>query len=239
MNEVLQPYTAFEASDLAIQLHEIVAASAPELEDRNLLGVLARYGAGLELAEQNVHKGQHDVNPGHLAVVNEAGNIVGGASVYRNLPLSKLHLPAPGILAVPPFAELFPYANPNIHAWTKTGEEEVLIGAYRQLAAKNYVSPIWTGEPHDSPWTIEPTRSPRWVHAALETAGLTRVATRRFYDGENKRQIPPRSTLYAQQSSEWLTAHGRQLELRKGRWKSWLREIDEDTKEMMSRNPRG
>lgn len=240
MSEVLQPYTEFEASDLAVQLHGIVVASEQELRARNLLGVLERYGRGMELAEHNVRKGQHDANPDHFAVVNEAGNVVGSASAYRGLPLRKLHLPLPGLMAVLPFAEPFPYANPNIHAWTKTGEEEVLVGAYRQLAEMN-MKPKLVNEPHDSPWTIEPTRSPRYVHTAIAMAGLTKVATRRFYDGENHRQIPPRSTLYVKSSTEWATAHGRQKEVRTGQWKSGWQEWDEEDREYAARyiNPRG
>lgn len=99
------PYGEFDASELAIQLHEAVSASRDELAARDLLGPIARYGASAELAEEKVRKGQNDENPTHFAVMNDSGNVVGAASIYEDLPLGKpnLHLPpattrrAPGL----------------------------------------------------------------------------------------------------------------------------------------------
>jgi hypothetical protein len=238
MTEVLVDYTQFEVTDLATQLHEAVVANEPLLHSRNLLGVIARYGASQELAEQNVRRGQTNIETGvtqHYAVVNEAGNVVGSASSFPDLPLRKLHLPIPPALAVPPLAVTFKYANPNIHAWTDVKEEEVLVGAYRQLAAMN-MSGTPYGKPTESPWTIEPIRSPRHIHTALKMADLTRVATRFFDDGESRKRIPPISSLYIKSNTEWLTAHGRQKEVKKGQWKSGWQEIWDDADEYIARH---
>ena len=217
---------------LANQLHEAVQENTELLRARNLLGVIARYGAGLEDAEHNVRRGQANIKSGvtqHYAVVNEAGNVVGAASSYPNLPLRKLHLPLPPALAIPPLAETFEYANPNIHAWTDVGEEEVLVGAYKQLA---YMAPTaaYVEEPSNAPWTIEPLRSPKHIHTALQMAGLTKVARRRFDDGESRTKIPPISALYIKSRSGlgWATAHGRQKEVKKGQGVSMWDTLDDD-----------
>ena len=202
------------------------------LRTRNLLGVVARYGANLETAEQNVRRGQTNSETGitkHYALVNKAGNVVGSASSYPDLPLRKLHLPIPPALAIPPLAETFKYANPNIHAWTDVKEEEVLVGAYKQLAAMNQSGRPYSA-PTYAPWTIEPIRSPKHIHTALKMAGLTRVATRLFDDGESRIKVPPISSLYIQSHSAqgWATAHGRQKEVKNGQWQSIWDELDED-----------
>ena len=232
MTEVLVDYTQFEPLELATQLHEAVQGNEALLHTRNLLGVVARYGASLELAEQNVRRGQANIKTGitnHYAVVNEAGNVVGAASSYPDLRLRKLHLPIPPALAVPPLAVTFKYANPNIHAWTDIKEEEVLVGAYKQLADMNRSSEPY-GKPTNVPWTIEPIRSPKHIHTALKMAGLTRVATRLFDDGESRIKVPPISSLYVKSHSAqgWATAHGRQKEVKKGQWQSFWDELDED-----------
>jgi hypothetical protein len=229
MSEILVDYTQFEPLDLATQLHDTVVSNEALLRSRNFLGVIARYGSDLELAEQKVRKGQIDHEqgtPSHYAVVNEAGNVVGAASSYQNLPLRKLHLPIPSGLAKPPLAVPFKYANPNISAWTDINEEESLVGAYQQLVAMNRKRGI-IGEPHEAPWTIEPIRSPKHIHVAIQMAGLDKVATRIFDDGESRIKIPPVSTLYTKSSTDWFTAHGRQKELKKGQWKSGWQEWEE------------
>ena len=230
MAEVLVDYAQFEPLDLATQLHEAVVGNEALLHSRNLLGVIARYGSSLELAEQKVRKGQakHEQgSPYHYAVVNEAGNVVGAASSYPDLRLRKLHLPIPPALAVPPLAVTFEYANPNIHAWTDVKEEEVLVGAYKQLAAMNSSGHPY-GEPTNAPWTVEPIRSPKHIHTALKMAGLSRVATRLFDDGESRLKSPPTSSLYILSNTDWWSAHGRQKEVKKGQWKSGWEEITED-----------
>lgn len=232
MTEVLVDYTQFEPLELATQLHEAVQGNEALLQTRNLIGVVARYGASLELAEQNVRRGQTNTETGvtqHYAVVNEAGNVVGAASSYPDLRLRKLHLPIPPALAVPPLAVTFKYANPNIHAWTDVKEEEVLVGAYTQLANMNTSGQPY-GEPTNVPWTIEPIRSPKHIRTALKMADLTRVATRLFDDGESRLRVPPISSLYVRSHSAqgWATAHGRQKEVKKGQWQSFWDELDED-----------
>ena len=57
------------------------------------------------------------------------------------------------------------------------------------------------GKPTNVPWTIEPIRSPKHIHTALNMAGLTRVATRLFDDGESRVKVPPISSLYVKSHS--------------------------------------
>ena len=225
MSEVLVAYTQFETSDLAKQLSEAVHSSTRLLEQRNLHGVVARYGGRISLAEVMVEKGQWDhlkENPWHFAVMNEKGDVAGAASISPNLPLLKLRLSLPIKFTNRFIAQQFRYANPNISAWTKSGEEEALMQAYQQMADISFM-PVESSSytPHESPWTIEPTRSPRGIHEAISLAGLTKVATGRFNDGESKTLIPPRSTLYAKLSGNWKTAHGKQKELRNGQLAKW------------------
>ncbi len=222
MKEILVDYTLFEPSELASRLHGVVRDNEALLRARNLLGVVARYGACLELAEQNVCRGQANIENGitqHYAVVNEAGNIVGAASSYPDLRLRKLHLPISPALAVPPLAVTYKYANPNIHAWTDKEEEEVLVGAYRQLADMNRSDdPEPYDKPTNVPWTIEPIRSPKNIHTAIKMAGLTKVATRLFDDGESRIKVPPISSLYIKShfAQSRVTARGREKEIKKG-----------------------
>jgi hypothetical protein len=219
MSEILVPYTQFEASDLAQQLSEVVQSNVELLEQRNLHGVVARYGGIISLAEVMVEKGQWDhliENPWQFAVMNEKGNVTGAASIYPNLPLRKLHLPLPPKFANRFLSDQFTYARPNISAWTKSGEEVVLMEAYQRMVAMSTAPVSNVYMPHESPWTIEPTRSPREIHEVIALAGLTKIATRRFDDGESKTAIPPRSTLYAKLNGKWITAHGKQKELRNG-----------------------
>ena len=221
MKEILVDYTQFKPSELAPQLHEVVQDNEVLLRARNLLGVVNRYGESIELAEQNVRRGQANIENGitqHYAVVNEAGNVVGSASIYPDLRLRKLHLPIPPALAVPPLAVTYKYANPNIHAWTDVDEEEVLVGAYRQLANMNTIREPYDGEPTNVPWTIEPSRSPKNIHTAIKMAGLIKVAKRLFDDGESRTKVPPISSLYIKSHFDQrrVTARGREKEIKKG-----------------------
>lgn len=198
----LVPYTDLSSESIARELHEAVMLSEPVLRARNILGPISRYGWGLELGIQNVEKGQHEHDLGEIgryAVMSDAGNIVGAASIYPNLSLRRLRVPVPPMLAVE-----YPQATPNIHAWT-TGDTETLAQAYsrlRDLAHKKIRNQqVPPPNPANTlkgliPWTIEPVSSPQYIHDALLRAGLTRNASQRFDDGESRRHIPPLSTLY-------------------------------------------
>lgn len=231
MGAQIVSYSQFPPLELAHQLHDAVRGNEQLLRTRNLQGVVDRYGASPELAEQNVRRGQINNGAGetrHYAVVDGTGDVVGAASIYPGLPLSRLRLPIPSALAIPPLVEKFPYANPNIHAWATVGEEEVLAGAYKLLA--DIVTSRADIEPVDVAWTIEPRRSPRTIHAALSMAGLTRVATRLFSDDESRRRAPRPSVLYVQTGGDWATTHGRLKTVRHGRarsgWQIFMIEVD-------------
>jgi hypothetical protein len=240
MTEVLVDYTQFEPSSLAEQLHTYVLANEDLLRARNMQGVINRYGADTSRGQQNHENGETY----HYAVINDQGNVVGSASCFPDLRLRKMHLPLPAGLAdhVSSLAETYPYANPNIHAWTDIKEEEVLVGAYKQLAAMADKH-RFMNEPHEAPWTIEPLKSPRHIKTALKMAGLIRVATRLFDDGESRRRVPPISSLYVKTTAEYFTAYGRQKEVRKGQWKSgwdeFVEEMDDEEARRISINPRG
>ncbi len=214
--EILVPYTEFEAGDLAAQLHGAVRGNMVELGDRNLVGVMLRYGYDLERAEAKVRKGQNEHDEiGHFAVVDFMGDVVGAASIYPGLPLRKLRLPLPPAAAVGPLAVEYPYADPNVHAWTVGPERDLLADAYKDLVFRS----MGTFKRADAkkPWTIEPVASPKHVHESIVLGGLEAVATRRYDDGESRRRVPPRSVLYAHLYGEWTSAGGKESELRKNK----------------------
>jgi hypothetical protein len=246
MSIELKPYSDFEsARDLALQLHEAVRSSEAILRQRDLPGPLARYGGELALATANVEKGQHEhlrAELGHYAVIGDSGDVIGSASVYPGLRLRKLRLPIPAGLAQGWLAVEFPYATPNVHAWIKDGEDG-LADAYKQLLplsrADAYHRRI-VGTELQNPWhsgaawTVEPRQSPRWVHRAISSTRLQRVATRRFDEGESRKKVPKRGTLYADLHGTWLTSLGSQQELKTGE-RSFFDELEY---ELVSRDPR-
>ena len=191
VQEVLIPYTEFAPSDLAQQLSSLVIANTELLNVRGIHGVVSRY-SNLETAEQKVRKGQaeHD-SIGHFAVVNALGYVRGAASIYPELPLKKQRLPLPPILARGPLVDTFTNIGPNLHAWTDQDDIDLLASAYNDLVNLTTICSSIT-----KIWTVEPTRSPEDIHQAIIKSGLRKVATRRFDDGESRRRIPPRSTLY-------------------------------------------
>lgn len=229
--QVLIPYTEFAPTELARQLNDIVTLNTGNLAVRGLTGVISRY-SDIETAEQKVRKGQAEhAELGHFAIVNTAGDVRGSASVYPSLILKKQHVPLPPFLAPSFLTDTYPKAGPNIHAWTNGHETELLAAAYKDLV--HITAGKWKQEAGPKPWTVEPTRSPQDIHEAIREGGLEKIATRRFDDGESRRRIPVRSTLYARLFSEWTTAHGKQKELKTG-IKSLLTELDE---EAMLRGP--
>lgn len=212
MSELLKSYEEFESADLASQFHELVNNNARLLSERNLVGVVLRYGTALDVAEKNIIKAQNERNSrfGHYAIVGATGDVVGAASVINELPLKKLRLPMPAGLARGPLSVKYPHANPNIHAWTDAEDTESLAFAYSQLTHK-----IFEEKPYitfgnsltrmivDYPWTIEPTKSPDDIHDAITAlSGLKAIVSKRFDDGESNREIPSISTLYALADTE-------------------------------------
>lgn len=254
MSEVLVPFTEFESAvELARQLHEVVTNNIPMLEARNLLGPISRYGSNDSIrAQEKVEKGQREHQAGtlgHYAVVGDSGDVVGSASIYPDLPLYKLRLPVPAGIArrAEPFlAVRYSYASPNIHAWADDSED-VLAQTYEELTQLANTPPSYhplsgtpyAKEPFNTTWTLEPARSPKYIHDAIvASSGLQRVAKRRFDDGEDGRTIPPRGTLYAQLKSTWGTAHGMQKELRTGRH-SFMARMDQSIDEQAGQSITG
>lgn len=247
MSVELIPYSEFNSSrDLAIQLHEVVASNKPLLQERKLNGPIIRYGGSLRQGIEKVEKGQREHiagELGHFAVVGDSGDVIGSASIYPDLMLRKLRLPVPPVLAFGRLAVGYPYATPNIHAWVADGEGD-LTDVYKNLVKLSrdmkyrqrmnkpeFVNPWHVG----SAWTVEPKSSPKEVHDAIKATTLSKVATRRFDQGESRLRVPPRGTLYAKIIGNWLSPRGEQKELRTGE-KSFQ---DETYQDQASFNPRG
>ena len=197
MSETLIEYTKFDPSELASQLLLSVKQNEVQLADRHLLGVVKRYGSGTDLnqAVTTVQKGAADHAEGtsqHYAIVSEAGNVVGAASLYPKLGLAKQGLPLAPRLVPDYLRRPVVDLGPNISAWTVKDEEAALVGAYRKLGRMSFEGE----EPHAAPWTIEPRRSPSFIHAAIEMAGLIKEGSGYYDDRESRRHAPPFSNLY-------------------------------------------
>lgn len=210
MSSELHPYTEFDSTELAAQLHKAVTASESLLRARNINGPIARYGGELAIGIQNVEKGQeeHTYNElGHFAIVGDSGDIIGAGSIYPNLKLRKLRLPLPPALAEKRLSVYFTYAKPNIHAWIDDDQGD-LAEVYEELLetsrADQYSTNIvrvegdFTRDKRTGvAWTLEPLRSPKSIHTAIQASGLDKITTSRFDDGESRLHIPPRGILYA------------------------------------------
>ena len=211
---VLVPYTEFGAGDLAAQINGLVVVNAELLTTRGLRGVLDRY-SDRDMAEQKIRKGQSEQNTiGHFAIVNAAGDVRGSAAIYPDLKLKKQVLPLPPVVARGPLSVTYKQAQPNIHAWTDKKEPDLLFDAYRELAYR--ATGYWRRINMSKAWTVEPARSPVYVHEAILESGLDKIAKGRFDDGESRRHVPPQAILYARLYSAWMSKHGRLKELRSG-----------------------
>ena len=223
MSETLVPYTDFDAQALGYRLHELVSRSKEQLAARHLLGLIDRYGVDVDTAVEKVHKGQGEDNPQHYAIIDEAGDVQGSASISEGLPLARTRFNLPsGITRRIPLAHIkYPYATHNVHAWTAaTAPEETLAKAYDQLTQpfkvfypelKGYV---WYE--HQRPWTVEPVKSPVHIHEAIAASGLRKIIEARFDDGESSRVTPPLATLYSHVISRYDSPHGQLRELKTG-----------------------
>ena len=212
--DVLVPYTEFGASDLAAQINGLVVANAELLSMRGLTGVLDRY-SDLAIAEQKIRKGQSEQTTiGHFAIVNAVGNVRGTGSIIPELRLRRQLLPLPPALTPGLLTVHYNYANPNIHAWTDKNDTDLLYDAYKDLAYR--ASGYWKHSTMPKAWTVEPTSSPRYIHEAISESGLEIIAKGRFDDGESRRDIPPKSVLYARLYSVWTAKRGKLKELRSG-----------------------
>ena len=247
MSLELIPYSDYDNPyELATQMHEAVVDSKEILKKRNILGPIARYGGEAITSIENIKKGQREHTKGilgHFAIVGDSGDVVGAASIFPELELRKVRLPIPAGLAMGRLAVEYPYAALNIQAWLKE-DEDGLTGIYSNLidlsSSLNYHQRI-AGTSMEKPWhngsawTVESASSPKEIHDAIKKTRLHKLTTKRFDEGEGKRMIPPRSTLYAEIKSVWLSKKGELKELRTGD-QSFLSELEF---EMLSRNPRG
>lgn len=234
MSERLIPYADFDAAALGSRLHEIVNDSQEQLASRHLLGLLSRYSHDADTAIARVQKGQGETTPQHYAIVDDAGDVQGSASIFEHLPLGRTRLPLPTGIAkrMPLLYTAYPYATHNVHAWTaNSAAQELLPEAYSELADRfrRYIpdlnAHVWYEK--QKPWTIEPVKSPAHVHEAIAASGLRKVRAARFDDAESSVVTPPRSTLYAHILSTNDSPRGQLRELKTGR-KSWATAFYQD-----------
>lgn len=236
VESVLVPVTEFGTESLGRRLAEIVALNSTKglLDARHMLGPQASYAdkyVAIESVERSksIHRmGLNQI----LVVVGDEGDPEGTATIHTRPELSKLHLPvSKGALdhkALEFIAERskavnwltkrswwtdFDFASPNVKAWTGYYQEALLAKAYQEVDER--INPTHNNE-FIRPWTIEPRRSPRYIHEAIRSTSLQRVARGRFEDGESRSVRPPRSVLYARLHSEWVSRLGRLNELRTG-----------------------
>lgn len=245
MSNVLVPYTEFAAPALGVRLHEIVADNKELLAGRHMVGLIERYGSDPDMATMKVRKGQGESNPQHFAIIDEAGEVQGSASIIGGLSLGKSRLSLPPNVSrrLAGSYVAYPYASHNVQAWTGERQTDLLYLAYGALA-DHFRHPlpsvgltVWSSQAR--PWTIEPMRAPSSVHEAISASGLHKVATGRFDDAESGSHIPPKSVLYAHiLSSEDSSPHSKLKELKTGR-KSLLSRADEAVDAAASDNPLG
>lgn len=232
--EILYPITEFSPPELGRRFSELVAVNKSLLVARHILGPLRRY-CDPETAEQSIMRAQaiHNDNAQIFVPVGVEGDPEGIATLTQDLKLKRLQLPIP--LGLPDHSSALwlrrrsesidrlankqwwvdlNQAKPNLTAWTSAGQEELLGKAYQALEALTVSA--------DRPWTIEPRRSPGAIHEAILTTRMGLIATRRFDDEESRREITPRSKLYARlHDDKWFTPYGKLRELREGA-QSWM-----------------
>lgn len=215
MNTVLHPYSDFnqaERLELAGRLHDLVNDNRELLHTRHLLGVIARYGQDVDLAERNIRIGQsisdqRGVQP--YAIIDETGDVQGTGSVYPGLPLRELRLPVPPRFAIRGISERMPrYFDLEIHAWTDKNHIDLLSAAYTELLEPARKFRTWLNL--EVTWTTEPTRTPKSVHEAIVSAGLRELRTSRYDDKESRHIVPPRSVLYVEYDRMHRTTHQEQ-----------------------------
>lgn len=221
MTDTLVPVTEWSADDLSKQVMNLVAENEQLLRQRYLVGVLRRYGEKAANPIGSIENAQHNHEDGALqafTVISETGKLAGMATIYPDLQLTRLRLPIPrgvsdqvaevstiGKLNVRRSTQIvarllkqnetfLPFANPNVFAWTGSSHKKYLSLAYRGLMAR--VRDLPHQQAGLQPYTIEPNRSPAWVHTSIVLAKLLPIARGWFDDQESRRLSPPRSTLY-------------------------------------------
>ena len=239
---VLSPITDFKADELGPRLAELVESNRKLLIARYILGPLDRY-CDVETAELSVMRAQEihedpDNTQQIFVPVGAEGNPEGVATIYPDLELKRLRLPIP--LGLPDQSTIkwlrtksgmldtlvgkswwddLSNATPNLTVWTNANHEELLTIAYKELENMHYSGV--------RPWTIEPIRSPKYVHRAIRATSMKPIAERWFDDQESRRKVAPRSRLYARLQTEWITSYGKLKELREGK-ESWMERINKE-----------
>lgn len=237
----LIPYTDFLPADLARDLQQAVAHQAPELTARHITGPVKRYGGSLSGATDAVAQGQRDHDAGvsdHYAVIDEAGNTIGAASV-EDTALRRLRLPIRPRLAVGPLAVRFHNAGHNIKAWsTETGPERpALAVAYGGLVSIAESRRIHTGG--GMTFTVEPLTGMTGdiIHDVLHKAGMQEVRLGYFDDKESGRIVPPFMALYAVPHKPGHTRHDLESDIRGGAMDRVIDMLEDASDYILGRRP--
>lgn len=194
--------TDIEVTELAAQLKILVHANKQELANRAISGPFIRYGGSIEAGKAAIRRGQEQDDPDHLVPLNRAGNVIGAASLYRQLDLKWVPLPLPpNVVPDRIKSRNLRQGAPNITAWVDARSLYLLGPIYSELADRARAESHEDETVHS--WTLEPTGSTEFIHKAIKSAGLSRLgSSRRYDDGEsftNRWNIPsnaPARTLY-------------------------------------------
>jgi hypothetical protein len=224
MREVLFTYQYVIEADgvgsFADQLHNLVVSNADQLLERNLRGPVVRYGPDWDREEAIKRLGKLSADPKHF-VIASSGSIIGAASFYRSLPLRRNHSPLPPLLGdIPGLGIDYPFASPEVKAWTSAAFVDELNLAYSGLMEiwreveenklkmlRNYRD-LYASPPSDLQpslsWTLEPDSTPAHVIDAITGAGLMQFGEGFYDDREISRnplnpsawQMTPKSKLF-------------------------------------------
>jgi hypothetical protein len=220
VSELLIPFPEFEPADLARQLPEAAQRNDSVLKARAFVGPLALLkedSADIEAFVVDCQREHEAGLNGHFAVMGEDGNVAGAALVAPGRELIQTYAPLPTALFPKRLVRNFPYANPFVRVWADANQN-LLESSYEQLITgtagrfNHIVNPDTPGGGHLGRfWTIEPFWAPQDVHSAVMRAGMRKIASRWFDDGEGKLRMTPVSTLYAALDNNW---RGRRAALR-------------------------
>ncbi len=218
--EFLQSEQELEVQGLlaiaADSLYRVVSSNRNLLEARQLDGELRIFGESSVGAIENAREQRfrHAVKPTaeRFYIRSQEGRFVGSA-VVGNQRLTRTRTRFP--LVQRSESEVFPYASPNIFAWTAEKEmEDGTLNLIYQSLVKRFAGSVSTDNSPKA-WAIEPESSPTAIHEAIaQNTELTFINSNSYRNPNQFNQTPDRTKLYARLHSQWLTKHGRLKELK-------------------------
>jgi hypothetical protein len=202
--DVLVPFSAWgnDYADLADQLNKSALKNMSELLVRNM-GSITHF-ADPERSRAAVRDAQReDGDIDYFAAVDTSGSVIGMGYIDHEAVLREQRpLVRIGQLAVGHRQVDYPYARPMIRAWTYAGSQryDMLPDVYRDLLFRTGAL-LDTPEPI-KPWTVEPLKAPKRVHAALASAGLQSVGLGNWSYGNTPVSLSPK-LLYAHLNEDY------------------------------------